>query len=119
MTIIWVDRQKQRHIDKAQLVHMKLVTIDMGNAQREVIGNWQLKNALCRQKVHNYNACSFQGPIFQNQIENCNKTKMADNILFRGKSYLEAKISHLLCCWSQHCLEAPEQNDIQYVTVNI
>ena len=73
---------------------------------------WQLttpvKNAVCRQKVH-----CFHDPIFQNQIENLNKTKIAKNFIKRSK------ISNLLCCWSRHCLEVPVQNNMNCLGIKL
>ena len=36
---------------------------------REVIGNWQLKNAVCRQKVHNYRGILVKLVIHQIRLE--------------------------------------------------
>ena len=100
-----------------QLVHIKLVTIDiMGIAQslfwRGVIGNWQLLSKMLFVD-RKYTVHCFHDPIFQNQIENLNKTKIAENFIKRSK------ISNLLCCWSRHCLEVPVQNNMNCLGIKL
>ena len=83
----WASEIKWQHGKKTWLLDKSRDTIAAHetsyNCSELAQSYWQLttcvKNAVCRQKVHNYNACSIQDPIFQNQIENCKKTKVVDN----------------------------------------
>ena len=88
----------------------------MGIAQslfwRGVIGNWQLLSKMLFVD-RKYTVHCFHDPIFQNQIENLNKTKIAENFIKRSK------ISNLLCCWSRHCLEVPVQNNMNCLGIKL